>query len=272
MRSLPKVLLVLLLSCHQAGVTRTTPSGGSGGGGAGDGPVAGAGGRPGVGSTVPDAASAGADDGAPATVPVAGAACAEEDHQAEPPPLDLLLLVDNSVSMVGEVAGTMKTLSAVVRDALVAFTGDPRSDGMGVGLKLFPTPPIITCQTDADCPAGRGSGACTPRQACGGPDTIPGATTRCPLGFTFLPPTCPAGTSCVDVGVCSLSATECYAVGQPCPGGMAGDLCRPAPKLCRVTPTLNCNVADYEQLGAGRAASLRERPRGRTSELTVAVR
>jgi hypothetical protein len=252
MRRLPKLLLLLpLLACHPARVTRTMPSGGAGGaagGGAGDGPSGGAGGTPGVGSTVPDAASRGGEDAAPSTVPAAGAACAEEEHQAEPPPLDLLLLVDNSVSMDGEVPGTMKTLSAVVRDALVAFTGDPASDGMGIGLKFFPTPAVITCVTDADCPGGRGSGGCIPRQACGGPDTIAGATIRCPPGFTFLPASCPAGTSCVDVGVCSLSAAECYAVGQPCPGGMAGDLCRPAPKVCHGAPALNCSVADYEKL------------------------
>jgi hypothetical protein len=245
MRRLPKVLLLVLASCHQAGVTRTTPSGGGDTpmGGAGGGPIGGAGGNPGVGSTPADA-------GSPSSQPVGGATCAEEDHKAEQPPADLLVLLDNSASMSTAVEGATKTKASLVREALIAFARDPRSTGIGLGLQLFPTPPAATCMTDADCPGLQlpGLTACRPRRACAGPDTVPGVTTPCTTVPSFVAERCPSPTRCVDVGICSLSGTECYAVGQPCPGGMAGDLCQAGPNVCSGVRGLNCAVADYEKL------------------------
>jgi hypothetical protein len=70
---------------------------------------------PGPAFNLPDAAAPGAQDAGPASPAVGGQACAEEEHKAQPTPLDLLLLVDNSVSTDAEVAGTRKTLGSVVR-------------------------------------------------------------------------------------------------------------------------------------------------------------
>jgi hypothetical protein len=61
-----------------------------------DEPVPGSTPAPGPAFNLPDAAAPGAQDAAPASPPVGGQACAEEDHKAQPTPLDLLLLVDNS--------------------------------------------------------------------------------------------------------------------------------------------------------------------------------
>jgi hypothetical protein len=194
--------------------------------------------------TLPDLAFA-IPDAAPLP-PVAPAACAEETVTATRSPLDLLLLVDRSSSMVG-----LKW--DLARRALTAFVGDPRSAGLGVGLQVFPAapslPPSASCASDQDCgyPAATAS-ACAPARACAdsaGAVSGPG----CSEQFFGPYPPCAAGTTCVAVGSCAASGAPC-AVGRPCPGG---DGCTPLPRTClsRAEPAAGaCSPASYQTLVA----------------------
>ena len=64
--------------------------------------------------------------------------------------LDLLFLVDISGSME-ESAGAQSKWVAL-RGALETFFGDPKSEGLGVGLTFFP-PPARRCTLDEECGA-----------------------------------------------------------------------------------------------------------------------
>jgi hypothetical protein len=80
----------------------------------------------------------------------AGASCAAEVHRAERVPLDLVFVVDQSPSMLFKVGA--RTKWDLAREALLAFLKDPRSDGLGVGLQIFPVPSRGTaCDSDQDC-------------------------------------------------------------------------------------------------------------------------
>jgi hypothetical protein len=153
--------------------------------------------------------------------------CAEEAHLAERVPLDLLLLVDRSMSM----AGAKWTMS---RDALTAFVSDPKSAGMGVGLQFFPIAATIDtpCASDPDCgfPSFGAPQYCLERRVCVGA-TLTGTPPAC--GAPRDPP-CATGTTCVPLGICRVSATYCTGFGRPCPGGPATDLCTPLGRTCRM--------------------------------------
>jgi hypothetical protein len=156
-------------------------------------------------------------------------------------PVDLLLLLDASGSMAGK-AGT-RTRWELARDALAAFLADDRSRGLGVGLQLFPLH-TLTCTDDGTCflPA---PGGCRIFSAC----LAPGAplASGMPCGSSDDPP-CPAGTTCIPLGRCTQSGADCVQMGQPCPGGPAGDTCGPRPRQCRFGPHArgSCDVADYQ--------------------------
>jgi Mg-chelatase subunit ChlD len=236
-----------VLACTPPTVHTTGPPGTGGKTGS-----AGAGGGAGGGAIPTDPSLRVPDAGAdgPTAAPAAEQKCAEDVHQAERVPLDLLLLVDTSGSMDRKIGMTTKW--ALVHDALVGFIKDPKSAGLGVGLQFFPVDPKADCTTDADCggPSPFGGSSCAPRRVCVG-GTIPAGATpmACSIFPGLIPERCPTGARCVDVGRCSASGKDCFAVGQACPGGMAGDACQPTPKRCvGIAGLPSCAPADYQRL------------------------
>src|SRR5262249_50596193 len=146
----------------------------------------------------------------------------------------------------------------LVHDALVGFVKDPKSAGLGVGLQYFPLQARAECTTDAEC-GGRtpfDTPSCIARRACVGADPAQGGPPMaCSQLPGFRPERCPKGTRCVDVGRCSNTAADCYAVGQACPGGAAGNVCQAAPKRCTSLPGFpSCAVADYQRLAVAISA------------------
>jgi hypothetical protein len=95
--------------------------------------------------TPPDAAST----GGPAA-PAPPATCAAEMHKAERAPVDLVLVVDQSPSMLFKIGNRSKW--DLAREALLAFLQDTRSAGLNVGLQSFPVPSRNSpCASDNDC-------------------------------------------------------------------------------------------------------------------------
>jgi hypothetical protein len=151
---------------------------------------------------------------APAVGGEAGPKCAEDVRMAEQIPLDLMLLVDRSSSMIGP----KWTMSQA---ALSAFLRDTKSAGLGVGLQFFPLAGTIDtpCGSDADCGiVSFGTPrACFERKVCLGPGTST-ATVPPSCGRAGDPP-CAAGTTCLPLGRCTGGAVYCSALGGACPGG-----------------------------------------------------
>jgi hypothetical protein len=202
---------------------------------------------------LPDAGPASGPSAGP--MDPAGAACATEVHQAERQPVDLLLLIDSSGSMGAGVPNGTRTKASLVSEALTTFVKDPRSDGLGIGLRFFPgvrpPPPLRTtlpaCQSDAECDA---PSVCRRYRVCPGP--IIG---QCVADILGAGETCPFGGACVEAGRCALSKFPCVFVGQLCPGGMPGDLCEAAAPTCLApAPELMCETSGYEKLAAPFAA------------------
>jgi len=164
--------------------------------------------------------------------------CADDKYMAERVPLDLVLLVDRSMSMQG-------TKWDMTTKALTSFVSDVRSAGLGVGLQFFPVSPIEhACRADSDCGGGLNS-ACVERKVCIG------------TKWMGIPPSCggprdaacPAGTMCVPLGQCPLSSTYCTAFGKPCPDGPMTDLCTPIGKVCQDADfSESCSADSYGQL------------------------
>jgi hypothetical protein len=120
-------------SCQGARVQATGAGGDNGTGmGIGAGPARGGGaGGSGAGFELPDAA--------PSRAAQADAdSCAAESHEATRLPVDLLLLVDVSSSMANVVAGGTRSKWDIAREALLAFLGDRRSQGLNIGMQFFP--------------------------------------------------------------------------------------------------------------------------------------
>ena len=90
-------------------------------------------------------------------------ACAAEPHQAMQAPLDMYIMLDQSGSMSGTVAGGQTKWDAVTK-GLQTFLTQPGTSGISVGIQYFGTPPGgggqcgTSCITDADC----GPAACGP--------------------------------------------------------------------------------------------------------------
>ena len=180
--------------------------------------------------------------------------CSEQVHAAQPVPVDLLLLVDASSSMLDKVTDKVTggpSKHALVRDALVAFVNDPRSAGLGIGLQYFPLPTWTECNGDADCgPFDSSSGkpewwGCRQRTVCAPP--------KAPLGTAVnicSPATakadCFGGTTCVDLGYCSLTGWRCTSVGDACQTGRPGDTCTRYPRVCNGAQI--CNPARFREL------------------------
>ena len=243
-------LLLAGLACDQAQVRAGGGNGpATGGGQAGSGPA-----RPpaGPGIALPDAgpgAGGAPVPGASGTMaPAPGDKCAADVHAAELVPLDLLLLVDSSGSM-NEPAG-QRSKWDTARSALEAFLKDQKSSGLGVGLQFFPYyAPAKACMTDADCGrmAPRPNFWCHVRSVCWAANSALAQSRSCDPGL----PLCPSGTTCAPLGRCALSGADCIAIGDPCPGNIAGDLCMGEPKTCQEgngNSPGSCTAADYEPL------------------------
>jgi hypothetical protein len=191
---------------------------------------------PGLGFTLPDAA---AMEAGGAVMPPAKQ-CAEDVQQAKLMPVDLLLLVDASGSM-GFKAGE-RTRWELARAAMGAFLGDMRSAGLGVGLQMFPHH-VRTCMNDGTCflPS---PGGCKQLSACLAPNAPVSS------GFACGGPSdddCPSGTVCTPLGKCSMTGGDCVGMGQPCPTGVANDVCGARPRQCRLGPGArgNCDERGY---------------------------
>jgi hypothetical protein len=209
---------------------------------------AGPGGGSGPGAPTLELPDAGAGDASLAPrPPISGQQCVEEVITGEMVPLDLQLVLDASGSMRIVVGGLTRWQQ--VAGALDTFLHDPRSTGLGVGLQVFPfTIDQKPCTTDADCPnVGTGPQGmnywCARPFICGGGAGVNLATAK---SCDPNDPACPNGSSsCVMAGRCSKTGAVCIGVGQPCPGGAAGDTCSPAPTVCKM-PIDSCVPADYE--------------------------
>lgn len=226
-------------------------AGGSGGAGGSTGgaaaPAGGTSGAAGFGVVWSDGGS-----DAPSTIspegPLTGEKCAEEVHMAQLEPLDLLLLVDSSGSMMESAGASTKWQMA--HDALGAFVKDPQSAALGVGLQFFPFfGPPKACMSDGDCNLiiPRPNIWCHVNSVCLGPGVPLPAASDCEPGFSM----CPAGTTCTPLGRCSMSGADCVGAGQPCPGGMGGDVCVSRPKTCQNTVAVrdfSCAADDYQRL------------------------
>jgi hypothetical protein len=241
MRALAAYAAIFLAGCHSGAVMSRSPQGGEGGAPGRDaseftfrpGDGGGGGGAGGGGGPVLD-----------------DHACSEQVHAARPVPVDLLLLVDASSSMLEEVAGG-GTKHVLVRDALRAFVEDPRSAGLAIGLQYFPLPQWTECSSNADCGPFDGAAGkpewwgCRPRTVCAPP--------RAPLGTVVnicSPATaqadCRAPSACVPLGYCSASGWHCTSVGAPCQTGRAGDTCTRYPRICNGAQI--CNPAMFRAL------------------------
>jgi len=216
----------------------------------------------------------------PASAPDASNQCAAQSFTAPRVPLDLLLLVDRSESMSSLVSSSgTNTKWDLAAGALDAFIADDGSNGLGIGLELFPADQA--CTTDAEClirspfplPPLPGAFACVQRRVCAGSLAPGAAPTRCGPSDT----TCPgSGGACLPLGRCSVSGAFCAGPGTACPGGAAGDTCTAIATVCEFTiGSTTCQPGDYDrplvaiaELPAGktdlRTALAVTRPRGST--------
>jgi hypothetical protein len=161
---------------------------------------------------------------------------------AERSPLDLLLLIDRSGSMNTRNT-TVLTKWEMAQAALVLFVQDRQSSGLGVGVQYFPA--VAPCGHDDACgfSAGLVDVVCLERRVCIS-GSVPAGTPP-PCGGQFDEP-CPGGTSCVALGYCARSAANCTAIGQPCPGGPADDLCTATARSCRGLSAADCRLDHFQ--------------------------
>ena len=250
-QALSRILIVVLAAgCGEAevrgdgagnggasGSVATNRPSGNGAGGANGGSSTGGGGS---GLSVPE------PNATPAPPDAAPIQCAAEAHAAEIVPLDLMLLVDRSGSMDGRAGNRSKWETA--QAALRSFVGDPKSDGLGIGMQFFPLE--RACTTDQECSPGATSNGryCLGAKVCGGPDGPVTPLLGCFSGGYFvIGPIvlgCPSGSTCETAGTCSTSGAVCTNVGQPCP--MGGGTCEAGPRTCEVGPSTACQEANYE--------------------------
>jgi hypothetical protein len=192
--------------------------------------------------------SFGLPDGGAALPPSAGTSlapgqCAGEVYKAEIVPLDLMLLMDSSASMLEVVAADGYSKWETAQAALGAFINDPESRGLGVGLHFFPTITEKTCNTDGDCVAGSmNAGYCAPKTVCAGLNATPGRVCNPATAGA-----CPRGQQCVLAGSCSTTGGLCTNIGGSCP--QLGSTCGALPaKVCRlVYPSTECEEVNYQE-------------------------
>lgn len=185
------------------------------------------------------------------TAPSPDATCAEEVKKATQAPVTLMLVIDASSSMLQSTGNSPAGPSkySQVRVGMQQFVTAPGSAGITLGLQFFPLPGAGTaCRTDADCGypiIAPSIPPCQPTQVCA--KTVDGMRIPKPCGGGRNL-TCFEGDTCVPLGRCKISVDDCVNIGQPCPGGIAGDTCVAVGKTCEETDGQLCEVADYETL------------------------
>jgi hypothetical protein len=168
-----------------------------------------------------------------------GPSCAGDITTAKLVPLDIYLMLDSSGSMLNTTSLLAPDKWTEVGDALVAFVGDDRSAGIGLGLQYFPlrmpgVPDI--CNADAQCGEG---GPCTSK-ICYNVAAETGLFLDCEdetdcLYDTLLVP------ECLSLGDCSVDPDAYCFTEYPeetCDGGA----CTPT-GFC--TRTASCDAAAY---------------------------
>ena len=141
----------------EGGSSGSAASGGSGGTSDYDGSPGGSGG--GLDATIPIDPDSGGWDSHP---PTDGDTCSAQSVAAEPYPLDMYVMMDQSGSMISEigVSGKSKWIAAV--DAFTSFLNNTTQEGLSMGIQYFPLPvtpwgDMPACDPDApDC----GTGVC----------------------------------------------------------------------------------------------------------------
>jgi hypothetical protein len=182
-----------------------------------------------------------------------GDACAAKISTAQAVPLDMIIMLDTSSSMLDPTA-TQVTKWDAVKAALESFLTDQASAGIGVGLQFFPqlkpnTP--ATCSSDAQCGDG---GPCFLKLCY---DSIPDGLFPCSSVAD-----CPQSTQnglrrCLPVAQCSNSPDYfCPSVGTACttntPGQNLGTCTAVTDSFC-LNATI-CDVAKYATLASPIAA------------------
>ncbi len=104
-----------------------------------------------------------------------GGGCVGIASVAEPVPLDLFVMLDQSGSMLQD-AGNNLSRWASIKSAITTFVGQPNVVGIGMGLQYFGLPdpavlgcPALGCSTDGDCAAMSGCTTCGPGGVCHAP-------------------------------------------------------------------------------------------------------
>lgn len=165
-----------------------------------------------------------------------GEECARESKKADPVPLDLFVMLDQSISMLRETKPGTNKWDAVTA-ALEGFYADAKSSGIGVGIQYFgqvdPAVPA-TCQADGDC---AGKGPCGLQKACNGTQTFVLCETPADCG----------GKPCEALGTCSANQqVPCF----PSDGPKCGLLGSQDLGECKILPGYcigrdSCGVAGY---------------------------
>ncbi len=114
-----------------------------------------------------------APDGSGGTSLGDGEGCVGDSFEAEPFPLDIFVMLDQSGSMSQD-AGNLLTRWQTIKSALTKFVQQPSAAGIGIGIQFFglPDPSVHgcsqqTCTTDADCTGG--CSTCVPQGVCESP-------------------------------------------------------------------------------------------------------
>ncbi|MGC4122513.1 MAG: hypothetical protein QM765_49635 [Myxococcales bacterium] len=111
-----------------------------------------------------DVVVAGLDASAPLEYDAGSQACAAQSTKAKQLPLDIYMMLDQSISMNGKVGTTTQTYWQAVTAAIDAFLSQPQTD-VSVGIQYFGIPHTnptgacyaYYCATNADCYTGCGT-------------------------------------------------------------------------------------------------------------------
>lgn len=167
--------------------------------------------------------------------------CAGELVEARPLPLDMYIMLDVSGSMLSPTEGDPAVSKwQAVSTALAAFVGDAGSDGMGLGLQVFPLRDAeapLSCTNDAQC--GK-FGPCFNR-ACW--PLRDGELLGC-----LDDGNCLVGQTCVLLGECAADASYVCNREVTADCGMNLGACETPPSPCLATA--DCRPASYAQPAA----------------------
>jgi Mg-chelatase subunit ChlD len=191
----------------------------------------------GTGGTQSSNAGAGASAGANSI-----SACQAESVDAHAVPLDLLIMLDTSASML-DATSTQKTKWDAVKGALEAFLQEDASAGVGVGLQYFPLQkPNVpdSCSSDADC---GDSGPCYLKYCSNSSNLSP-----CEVEADCQTSTGASAGPCLPIAYCSKNQEYmCTSPGSTCQtSGVSQDLgvCQKATASVCEHPA-SCDVAQY---------------------------